>query len=656
MVAPVKILFATVCWAGAIHTAFAAPPVALEKAIDAVTERSYLAPREAILSLERIEATYAPLSPRDQAQVYEQLSKAKFYANDFSGSLQVGKALETLGKRLNDQDIECLGVLQQFYPSWKLGKIQSAYELSVRTQRFAASLISNHTKVKVLATKALMESDEHQVPAALRTVDEALRLAEAAHDDALLFMAIKTQASLALAANDTGLALSAVDRLLALGRSSPYPERLVRAYAVEYQSASAAGLTSRASETMASRIRLMRDLHLDEALGRTLIDYSDLQLKSNRYADAVRISGQALNLESVQTDGALATRAHFNHAIATLRLGSASAAKAEVERLFESSPGRSQLLPYLPQYVAALTQMGEVDESVRVGALQHQVEAEEALHAAKQEEKTQEQITALARENHLKAVETSNERVQRKLWLVAASASAAGAMGILFLYRRLRRNNQRLKESNLQLYASSNRDALTGLFNRRYVEAYVLTLPSGDAGSKSSAAGGGLVLLMDLDRFKELNDTYGHAVGDEVLKSTAERLTMLFRDDDIVVRWGGEEFLAFLPRAHANEAAGIAERVLATVSASPLVVDSVAIPVTISVGICKLRLTLKDRALSWKEVVHLADQALYLAKQDGKNMAYGICEASSVTADEMALGLGTKVTEGQIKLIEVRGK
>jgi diguanylate cyclase (GGDEF)-like protein len=427
---------------------------------------------------------------------------------------------------------------------------------------------------------------------------------------------------------------------------------------VEYAVASAAGHTARASQAMVERIALMRERHLDEALGRTLVDYSDLQLKSNRYADAAVLSAQALSLESVLAEDALASRAHFNHAIATIRLGKLAEGKAEDERLFTSTRQRVQLVAYLSRYAVALAQAGEVGASVQAGALQQQMESEASLQRAKEDEKARGQIDALARESRLKTLEASNERAHRNVWLVAAATSATGLIDILFLYRRLRRSNRLLEGSNLQLYASSNRDSLTGLFNRRYIGSYVAQSSPrrGRDDASSSPAACGLVLIMDVDHFKRLNDTYGHAVGDAVLQVTAERLSALFRNEDIVVRWGGEEFLARLPKTDPGEARAIVARVLSAVSASPVVVNQASINVTISIGVCSLKPRLKDREMSWEDVVHVADQALYLAKQNGRNRAYGITGAVNATAAERARGLGINWAEGKAELIEVHGR
>lgn len=629
----------------------------LDNQLAVITERAYVAPREALHTLAKLQAANAPLPPRLQALAVEQSSHAKFYAGDFGGALQDGRQLEALGQQQGDASAECLGLLSQVYAYWMMGKIETAYALVRRAEQFAPSTISTTVRVRVLLTRAQLESEEHHAEAALRTVDEAMQLGRKSRDPALLFMATKAQATTALAAGDTRLAVAAVDQLVALSVHSRYRERLVRAKAVEYAVASAAGQTARASQAMGERIALMRELHLDEVLGRTLVEYSDLQLKSQRYADAAALSEQALRMEPVLAEEALAGRAHFNHAIATVHLGKLAAGKAEVERLFAASRQRLQLAAYLPQYVVALAQAGDVDGSVQAGALQQQMELEATLRHAREDDKAQGRIEALARESRAKTLEAANERAQRNGWLVAAVTAAAGLIGILFLYRRLRLSNRLLERTNLQLYASSNRDSLTGLFNRRYVESYVARLARRATDDRAPVpAACGLVLLMDVDHFKRLNDTHGHAVGDAVLQVTAERLSALFRSEDILVRWGGEEFLALLPRTDPGEAAAIVARVLGAVSASPVVVGQVSMNVTMSVGVCSLMLSLKDRALNWEEVVNLADQALYLAKQNGRNMAYGITGTVNATTAEMARGLGVLWGEGKAELFEVVGR
>ncbi|MFC0135964.1 hypothetical protein CR105_01400 [Massilia eurypsychrophila] len=649
-----KVCVATVAYAGAFLSATASSLPALESELSAVTERAYLAPREALYTLAKIQAAHAPLSVRHQAVVYEQLSSAKFYAGDPGGALQDAKLLEALGKQTHDKSIECLGLLSQVYGNWGMGKIAAAYGFVRRAGQFSPSNISATARIKSLLATAQAESEEHQYGAALIAVDEAFRVARTSGDDALVFMVLKMQAAVAVTAHDIPLALAAVDRLLLIGARSPYRERLVRAKDTEYTVASAAGLTTRASDAMAERIRLMRELGLVESLGRTLVQYAALQLKSKRYAEAAALSEEALGLESVLADAQLAGRAHFNHALATIYSGKVAEGKAEVERLFASKLKRDQLLAYLPRYASVLAHAGDVDGAVQAGALHQQLESAEALYRAKEDEKAKGKIASLSRLSEVKTLEALNDRAQRNVWLIAALLSASGMIGMLFLYKRLRVSSRLLETSNRLLYTTSNRDSLTGLFNRRYVENYV----GGPAPSQAdyhSPVGRGLVMLMDIDHFKRLNDTYGHAVGDQVLQSTAARLTALFRSDDVIVRWGGEEFMALLPAAHASEAAGIAARILGAISAKPIVIDGVAVEVTVSVGICRLRLDLSDREMKWEEVVLMADQALYMAKQNGRNMAYALTAAVMASSAEMARGLRINWAEGKVQLLQVNG-
>jgi len=297
-----------------------------------------------------------------------------------------------------------------------------------------------------------------------------------------------------------------------------------------------------------------------------------------------------------------------------------------------------------------------MESSLQATALQEQIAAEEDASRAKEKSIAEDQIDVLSRLNEMKAIEALNERNLRKVWLVVAVTSAIALIGLIGLYVRLRVVNRLLKESNQQLYTSSNRDLLTGLFNRRYLENYVAELSEDAADSKTTPAPrSGLVLLMDIDYFKQVNDTYGHAVGDGVLQVTAARLTALFRNDDIVARWGGEEFLAILPSTQASEASSIAARVLAAVSREPVVVNNVCLNVTISIGICSLGLELNNSTMDWHDVVNFADQSLYLAKQNGRNMAYGLTDAKHMTSAELASGLRKNHLEGKVKLIEVFG-
>jgi diguanylate cyclase (GGDEF)-like protein len=647
-----KVIVATVWFAGVVLSASAA---SLESEVEAVSERVALAPQASVQALTNIQAAHAPLTARQQVLVYEQLSKASFHAGDFAGAVHYANLLEVLGQQSQDKDAECLGILFQSYGHWMLGKIQTAYTLAQRAAQFAPAALSPGTRIKSLLTTAQMQAEEHQPQAALQSAAAAVQLASATTDEALMFMAAKTQAKVALSTNDLALANSAVEQLLSLAVRAPYRERLLVAKKMEFAVASASGDLQRASLAMADSVQWMAQLQLNETLGAVLNDYADLELKRSRFAKAAALSQQALALPAVAANEQASNVAHFNHALALIHLRQIRAGSAEAEQLFQSPLVRAQLREYLSEYISVLSQAGEVTMAARAQARLNQWEKDQALQRVKEEERAQAQLDALARDSQLKALEAAKAHAQRKSWLIAAVCAVAGLIALLYLYGRSRRDNQALAASNRQLCTSSNRDTLTGLFNRRYVDSVVANLArrGNDAGASALAASG-LVLLMDIDHFKALNDTHGHAAGDQVLRITAERLSKLFRQEDIVVRWGGEEFLALLPATQAPEAARIAARVLSAVSAQPVDVNGTPVKVTVSVGLCSLGLQLRDRALNWAEVVNLADQALYLAKQNGRNMAYGVTGPLDVTVTQMAVGLRTLREQGKVTLLEVK--
>ena len=163
-------------------------------------------------------------------------------------------------------------------------------------------------------------------------------------------------------------------------------------------------------------------------------------------------------------------------------------------------------------------------------------------------------------------------------------------------------------------------DVLTQLPNRRSLERRLSKLlPSlyrryGDLG----------VVLLDIDHFKQVNDNYGHAVGDRVLQHVAHVLRQQLRQNELVARYGGEEFVVVLPYADSAMAASVAERLVQAVGSSDLGQRGLPSSVTISAGVHAQKLEPKDlrhvdEPPHWHELVALADEALYEAKRSGRN-------------------------------------
>lgn len=155
-------------------------------------------------------------------------------------------------------------------------------------------------------------------------------------------------------------------------------------------------------------------------------------------------------------------------------------------------------------------------------------------------------------------------------------------------------------------------DRLTGLLNRgAIVDGINQEL------HRSAREGIGLaIFLVDVDHFKKVNDTYGHAIGDQVLQEAARRMLSSFRPYDRVGRYGGEEFLLVAPCANARQAGVLAERIRKVMAASPIESGDDGIPVTVSVGVVATR---AEAEINPQDLIAIADAALYRAKHAGRN-------------------------------------
>jgi two-component system, cell cycle response regulator len=155
-------------------------------------------------------------------------------------------------------------------------------------------------------------------------------------------------------------------------------------------------------------------------------------------------------------------------------------------------------------------------------------------------------------------------------------------------------------------------DSLTGLYNRRYLLTYLQGLMDGVENRRKPLA----ILLIDVDHFKLVNDTHGHATGDAVLRSLAEKMAGNLRNVDMVARIGGEEFVVVMPDTNVDVASRVAKRLLAKVAAGPFrISDELSIAVTISIGIA-IR---QDEHDTIETFLARADAALYRAKDQGRN-------------------------------------
>ena len=196
--------------------------------------------------------------------------------------------------------------------------------------------------------------------------------------------------------------------------------------------------------------------------------------------------------------------------------------------------------------------------------------------------------------------------------LVNALGYLTVCLGIRWWLRELRRRRTEMETQQAALRQAAATDALTELLNRRWMEPF---LKRELARARREAKPVAFVMI-DLDNFKRVNDTHGHQVGDQVLCHVAKTLGQRLRGSDLLIRYGGDEFLAVLPDTASADASALAEALCGLLAAEPAQLGEVEVPVQASFGVAVVEPT---EGASAREVIHRADEALYEAKRSGRN-------------------------------------
>jgi diguanylate cyclase (GGDEF)-like protein len=345
--------------------------------------------------------------------------------------------------------------------------------------------------------------------------------------------------------------------------------------------------------------------------------------------------------------------ADFALGLAQIRLRQPAAGEQSVEHALAWFREDERYVPMLLDYGHTLALAGDRDAALKVyddagrtllalSRRDKELARESVIAAAEIQKKASENDT-LNRENAGKQRELENERKLKTLWWALSVVCTAGCIVTALLYRRIRVSNRSLRALNNTLYEQSTSDALTGLRNRNYFYQRAADLEKRM----------GAFFLMDIDRFKAINDTWGHAVGDVVLRAVADRLADSVRGDDLLMRWGGEEFLVFVPDIDAIEAGAFARRLLHAVHAEPVIAGDLSISTSVSIGYALWPMRCDGAPLGWERQVHLADLALYLSKAGGRNRAHGVCGPQNLTAAALAAmerDLGQAAKDGLVEL------
>lgn len=202
------------------------------------------------------------------------------------------------------------------------------------------------------------------------------------------------------------------------------------------------------------------------------------------------------------------------------------------------------------------------------------------------------------------------------LHYIALFSDITKAIEISERFERERKHRESLERMNKELRTDLNLDHLTQIANRRGLDQFLEQLSLQAEATEAPLA----VLMLDIDHFKVVNDSWGHHIGDEVLKELAQRWLSQLRSSDMFARLGGEEFVVVLSRTDLKSAEFVAEKIRAATEKSPITVlqegQTLNIPVTVSIGVTAVD-QFKDADV--KRLLKVADEALYAAKRAGRN-------------------------------------
>lgn len=370
-----------------------------------------------------------------------------------------------------------------------------------------------------------------------------------------------------------------------------------------------------------------------------LNNIGDLRLKQGEYAQAVPLFTEARQLAEQLHFSAMVLTADFNLGYIKVLQGKPQEGLAQmaamVEKARELQLPDTDLLSYVGELADAygiakahadearlLREYNVLSQNIFKTDRDQEISALQEAFSAKEKAK---QIESLEQQNKLSTAELAQKQLQQRVMLLFGLVVLLATALLYLLYRKVRNANQQLRQANDQLAYNSLHDPLTGLLNRRSLHEFMQKrTEQGERRQLPTASTDGFILL-DIDYFKHINDHHGHAAGDAVLIEIGQRLKQLTRQGDMVLRWGGEEFLIVLRNLNQTALTNFTNRALQVIGSTPVPYQNSSIPVTASAGFLTLPFAAVDETqLNWEKALKLADMALYMGKVHGRNRGYGL--------------------------------
>ncbi len=636
------LLLAPLCLAGALacaQPASAPAPSRLDARLEHLREIGRFAPHKVLPELKELEAQARAAGVRTKTDFLFQSGLAKLGIGLKQEAFALGEELYAFGLAQKDNRAMAKGQLVKTYSAYDLNRLAESHQFAWDAERLADLSTDVPLQVTAAIASAQSHGEEGNFPPALAKMQEAVALARRHNEPVTLVIALDSLANLYSQMKEYDRGFEALDEAVKLAENTASPGRQATLKSTEFILASSTNQPQRGLRALLAALALQRQIDAESDIVYSLVNLSDSYLKEHDYSRTIDYGNQAIAAAQRINDESSVATARINIGQAYMGMGRLAEGKRNFEaglKHYEESENKPELQGVLIEYGGVLERAGDLQGAVkayhRERALSNELfekQRQKAIWELQEKyetDKKQRQIELLSRENLVKSTEIDNRRLQQRVWWLLALVFALSSIVVTLLYRKVRQANAQLEVKNLELKQQSSRDPLTALYNRRHFQEFMRThmqVEKRGSGTSGEEIVGALFLL-DIDHFKKVNDTYGHAAGDLVLKMIAENLREILRETDMIVRWGGEEFLAFLPAIPRSGVEEIARRLLVGITAQTIHYQGHAITVNVSIGFAPFPLSPGEHPLPWERAVNLVDMALYLAKAHGRNRAYGV--------------------------------
>jgi diguanylate cyclase (GGDEF)-like protein len=632
-----RVLLAALCLVSSF--ALAGEEADLETRLQDIREVGRFVPPKALDSLLKIEAEARASTPALKGEFIELLANARRGTGNNKQAMVLADELITFGRAQQNKVLIAKGLLTKAYATSSANDLPGSHALAWEAEKIANTTADLPLRIRATITSGQSYSEDGNYPAALNKLQSAVTLARQYGQPIHMVMSLNALAGQYRQIKEYDKGFAALAEATVVAEKTNSPGRMSSLKDTEYALSIDSNQPERGLRALLAGLEYERQIGAERMMSTSYVNLADSYLKKRDYPRTLAYSNQALDLATKLKEPGTVATARLNIGQALLGMGRLAEGKRRFEQgmeWYKELGDKPELQEVMIEYGDALERAGDLPGALKAYHREREIsnelfeqrrqKATMELQAKYEADRKQRQIELLSRENQLKSTEIVNRRLQQRVWWLLAVVFALAAAIVGILYRKVRHANAQLEVKNLELKQQSSRDPLTSLYNRRHFQEFMRThlqVEKRGAGTSGEEIVGALFLL-DVDHFKHVNDSYGHAAGDMVLKMIADSLREILRETDMIVRWGGEEFLAFLPAIPRSGVEEIARRLLTGISTTTIEYQNTKIKVDVSIGFAPFPLVPADRPLPWERAVNLVDMALYLAKAHGRNRAYGV--------------------------------